>query len=113
MIQETRFFGKKTLDVTRQLSFVGYNIIQTIYVFVYEKINQNKVMSGLTQYLKRKIFVLFPKRTEIAGLLPSKVVEGGGALEVYTLIYPIFKPTAPLNINFLKKLFYYESFLCL
>ena len=32
-----------------------------IHVFVYEKINQNKVMSGLTQYSKHKIFVLVPK----------------------------------------------------
>ena len=42
--------------------------MKTIYVFVYEKINQNKVMSGLTQYSKRKIFVLV---SEIAGLLDN------------------------------------------
>ena len=35
-------------------SFVGH-IMKTIYVFVYEKINQDKVMSGWTQYSKRKI----------------------------------------------------------
>ena len=35
--------------------------MQTIYAFVYEKINQNKVMSGSTQYSKRKMFVLVPK----------------------------------------------------
>ena len=39
--------------------------MQTIYAFVYKKINQNKVMSGSTQYSKRKILVL----AEIAGLL--------------------------------------------
>ena len=44
--------------------------MQTIYVFVYEKINQNKVMSGLTQY------AIFEAQnicfgSEIAGLLES------------------------------------------
>ena len=34
-------------------------------MFVYEKMNQNKVTSGLTQYLKRKVFF----GTEIAGHL--------------------------------------------
>ena len=32
--------------------------MQTKYVYIYEKINKNKVMCGLTQYSKRKIFVL-------------------------------------------------------
>ena len=46
---------KKTLDVTSRL------LSGILCVFVYEKINQNKVMSGSTQYSKRKIFVLVPK----------------------------------------------------
>ena len=60
IFQETSFFGTKTSFRCNESSFFGH-IMQTKYVFVYEKINQNKVMSGLTQYSKRKIFVLVPK----------------------------------------------------
>ena len=48
---------KQILDV---ISFV-WHIMQTIYIFAYEVINQNKVMSGSTQHSKHKIFVLVPK----------------------------------------------------
>ena len=58
--QETSFFGTKTNFRCNESSFVGY-IMQVTYVFVYEKINQNKAMSRSTQYLKCKIFVLVPK----------------------------------------------------
>ena len=60
IFQETSFFGTKTNLGCNESSFVGH-IMKTIYVFAYEKINQNKVMSGSTQYSKRKIFVLVPK----------------------------------------------------
>ena len=40
-----------------ELSFLRH-ILQAMYIFVYEKINQNKVLSGSTQYSKREIFVL-------------------------------------------------------
>ena len=58
MIPRDQLFGTKTNFICNESSFVGH-IRQTI--FVYEKINQNKVMSGLTQYSKHKIFVLVPK----------------------------------------------------
>ena len=51
---------KQILDVTSRL-LSGILCKQYMYIFVYEKINQNKVMSGLTQYSKRKIFVFVPK----------------------------------------------------
>ena len=57
----TSFFRTKTNFKFNELYFVGH-IIQTIYIFAYEKINQNKIMSGSTQYSKRKIFVLVPKK---------------------------------------------------
>ena len=60
IFQETSFFGTKINFRCNEASFVGH-IKQTIYVFVYEKINQNKVMSESTLYSKRKIFVLVPK----------------------------------------------------
>ena len=61
MIQGTSFFGTKTNFGCNESSFVGY-IMKTKYVFVYEKINPNKFMCGSTQYSKRKIFVLVPKK---------------------------------------------------
>ena len=51
---------KQILDVTSRL-LSGILCKQYLYVFFYEIINQNKVMSGSTQYSKRKIFVLVPK----------------------------------------------------
>ena len=61
MIQETSFFGTKTNFRCNESSFVGH-IMQTIYeLFVYQKMNQNKVMSGSIQYSKRKKFVLVLK----------------------------------------------------
>ena len=43
---------KQILDVTSHSNNI---------CIVYKKINQSKVMSGLTQYAERKIFVLVPK----------------------------------------------------
>ena len=59
------FFGTKRTFRCTELSFVGH-IKQTIYVFVYEKINQNKVISGTTNIRSVKYF-----GSEIAGLLES------------------------------------------
>ena len=59
--KENSFFGTKTNLGCNDSSFFGH-IMKTIYVFVYEKINQNRVMSGSTQYSKRKIFVMVPKK---------------------------------------------------
>ena len=58
--QETSYFGTKTIIRCNEPSFVGH-IMQTIYVFVYQQINQNKFMSGMIQYSKRKVIVLVPK----------------------------------------------------
>ena len=62
MKHEVKFFltGTKKNIRCNESPFVGH-IMQTIYVFVYDKLNQNKVMSGSTQYSKRKICVLVPK----------------------------------------------------
>ena len=60
MFQRDQLFRDKGKFRCNESSFVGH-IMQTKYTFVYEKINQNKVMSGSTQYLNRKIFVLVPK----------------------------------------------------
>ena len=42
--QETSYFGTKTNIRCNEPSFVGH-IMETICIFVYEKINQNKLMS--------------------------------------------------------------------
>ena len=47
----------KTIIRCYELSFFRH-ILQAIYIFAYEKINQNKVLTGSTQYSKRQIFVL-------------------------------------------------------
>ena len=50
----------KTIIRCYELSFFRH-ILLAMYTFVYEKINQNKFLSGSTQYSKREIFVLSPK----------------------------------------------------
>ena len=83
IIQETSLFGTKTNFRCNQSSFVGH-IIQTIYVFAYEKINQNKAVSGLTQYSKRKIFVF---GSEIAGLLDHSYHNSALANKIFEELY--------------------------
>ena len=62
MIQGTSFFGTKTNFGCNESSFVGL-IMKTIPIRIcLQKKNQNKVMFKSTQYSKRKIFVLVPKK---------------------------------------------------
>ena len=68
--------------------------MQTIYIFVYEKINQNKIMSGSTQYSKRKIFALVPKQLvswiiPIISALQSTSITSSFLIEAYSDLFLI------------------------
>ena len=47
-----------------------------MYIFVYEKINPDKVLSGSSKYSKREIFVL----------IPEKVVSRNNSYYKYALV---------------------------
>ena len=64
--------------------------MQTIYLFVFEKINQNKVMSGSNQHSKRKIFVL----------VPEKLASWNNSYHKCALVYTLFKKYSVLPRHF-------------